>query len=772
MTKSNWSQRLRTGVLLSGAAAGVLALSGGAASAQTEANAEDEIIVTATRREAAVVDIPLAVTSFSGEQLEDLAVTSLQDLTKIDATFAAQNYGAAFNQFIIRGVQSDIGSTVGMYIDEVPLTGGSGTEGGGDGKPGIRLHDLERVEVLRGPQGTLFGSGSMSGTLRVITAQPNFDGFEGRISASGASVDSGNELYMLDGMVNVAMGDRVAFRAVGWVEEGGGFIDQHAGLTGATLYSDVNDVSVQGVRGMFSVRPTDSWTLTAAALHQEIDVDGSQNWHLAAGPYNSLAPTVEPYADEYELLSLTSVMDMGSGTLTIAISDATQSNYRPEDTTPTANSFGVPFLTSLSNFQDFENNTTEIRFASDFEGPFQLVAGYYRESSHTRVETNALVADDLTGRLACTSYAACHATPSLIPNVEFSTLDFRNIDQYALYAQGDYEFTGQVTGTVGLRYYNADITDSGITQQDVFAQDPICATFYVYRGFGPPFLCGYAFGDVTVPYSRGTTTSSESQLSYNWSLLWEPTDDVSLYARAASGFRVGGVNNSTLLASSAGVNIPASFDPDSLWSYELGAKSYLFDRNTFLDFAVYQIDWQDQQLNATDSSGAFDFTINAGRTQVRGAELQITAHPVDGLTIAGGLVYTNARLEEDLPAAAGVPGFSGDEVPRVSEWAESLRVEYEFDIASALQGYVQGAASYRGQSNTTFNNLDPNFVVLDPYTLVDLSGGVRQANWDLRVFINNVTNEEAQYAIDVSPDGQRVYSPRPRTIGVRLSSEF
>ncbi len=774
MTKSKWSKQLRLSVLTGSAAAGMLALSGGVgvAQAQTGAGADDEIVVTATRREQALVDIPLAVSSFSGEQLENLAVTSLQDITKIDSTFAAQNYGAAFNQFIIRGVQSDIGSTVGMYIDEVPLTGGSGTEGGGDGKPGIRLHDLARVEVLRGPQGTLFGSGSMSGTLRVITAQPNFEGFEGRINVSGATIDSGNELYMADGMINAALGDRLAFRAVGWVEEGGGFIDQHAGLAGTTRYDDVNDASVQGVRAMLAFRPTESWTLTAAALHQEITVDGSQNWHLAAGPYNSLSPTVEPYADEYDLLSLTSVTDFGSGTLTIAISDTTQSNYRPEDTTPTANSFGVPFLTSLSNFQDFENSTAEIRYASDFDGPFQLVAGYYKENSETRVETNALVADDVTGRLACTSYAACHATPGLIPNVEFSTVDFRNIDQYALYAQGDYEFTEQVTGTIGVRYYSADITDSGITQQDVFAQDPICSTFYVYRGFGPPNLCGYAFGDVTVPYSRGTTTGSESQVSYNWSLLWEPSDDLSLYARAASGFRVGGVNNSTLLAGSAGVTIPASYDPDSLWSYELGAKSYLFNRNTFIDVSIYRIDWADQQLNATDASGAFDFTINAGKTNVNGAELQITTHPVEGLTLSGGLVYTDSSLSEDLPVSAGVPGLKGDRVPRVSEWAASQRVEYEFDLSGSLEGYLQETASYRGSSNTTFNSADPNFVELDSYVVVDIAGGLRQGNWDVRLFVNNVTNEEAQYAIDVSPDGQRVYSPRPRTIGVRLSSEF
>ena len=766
MSKSKWTERLQKGVLLG--TAGMLALSG-VAFAQTQS--EDEIVVTATRREQSVTDIPLSVSAFSGQQLEAANVVSLDDLTKLDSTFSVQNFGAAFNQFIIRGVQSDIGATIGMYIDEVPLTGGSGTEGGGDGKPGLRLHDIERVEILRGPQGTLFGSGSMSGTLRVITRQPEFENFSTSASVSGATVEDGNALWGGDVAVNVPIADWLAVRLVAWAEEGGGYIDQRIGAAPGTLVENVNDQQVRGTRLLAAVRPAPQMRVTAAAVHQEIDVDGSQNWLLGAGSYINLSPTLENYSDQYDLYSLTTTYDLAIGTITGAVSLTRQRNFRPQDTTPTAAGFGVPFLTSLSIYGAFDAVTAELRFASDFEGPLQIVVGGYSERSERETETNAVTAPDATGIPDCLNWAACHAAGTPL-NTEFSTIDFRDVDESAIYGQADLELSERLTATAGLRYYSASITDSGITQQDVFATDPICSTFYVYRGFGPPNLCGYAFGDITVPYSRGTSTSDETELSYNFSLLWEPTDAVSFFARAGSGFRIGGVNNSTLLASSAGVTIPASYSPDSLWSYEVGAKGYFWDRRGFFDVALYRIDWQDQQLNATDSSGAFDFTINAGKTEINGAELQGSLALTDHFSVSGGIVYTDASLGEDLPPEAGAPGLSGDQIPRVAEWAGSLRAEFIAPVMGSGEFYVNGGLNYRGESFTAFNPSDPLYLRQKPYTVFDLAGGVRMNEWDVGLFVQNVGNDDAQYALDPSPDGLRVYSPRPRTIGLRLSSSF
>jgi outer membrane receptor protein involved in Fe transport len=275
-----------------------------------------------------------------------------------------------------------------------------------------------------------------------------------------------------------------------------------------------------------------------------------------------------------------------------------------------------------------------------------------------------------------------------------------------------------------------------------------------------------------VPYDRGTTESTEDQMSYNLSLLYQPSEDTSVYARAASGFRIGGVNNSSLLAASGGVTIPRTFGPDSLWSYELGAKTYFWNRRGFVDVAVYRIDWSDQQLNSTDSSGAFDFQINAGKTEINGVELQGSLLLVEGLTVGGGVVYTDATLAEDLPAGTSSIGFEGDQLSRVSEWAASLQAEYEWPMGGDYSGFAQLNGSYRGESATAFNPSDPNYLELDPYTVWDAAVGIRRNEWDARVFVRNLTDEAAQYAINVGLDGLRVYSPRPISVGVRVSGHF
>ncbi len=753
-----------------GAGLGLTALAGTDAVAQPAPTAEEnEVIVTATRRAASMVDVPLAVSAYSGDDLVEEGITSLQDITKLDATFASQSFGAVFSQHIIRGVSSDVGATVGIYLNDTPIIGGAFTqELGGDGKPGLRLHDIQRVEILRGPQGTLFGSSSMSGTLRVIAATPDFDEFHGSVAGSVIGVSGGNPLHMADAMVNVPLSDRIALRAVGWWEDGGGFIDQ---VTPGFSREDVNDQQVAGGRVMLSVRPTDRLTITGMALQQDIDVEGSQDWHLGSGAYVNSAQTVEYYSDSYNLYSLEGVYDLSFGSILATVSRTEHELIRPADTTPTANGFGVPGVAAWIMEQELEATTGELRFSSSFEGPFQLVAGVYYEDSLTEGEGSVILGDASTGLTPCVMYQECHDN-GFVPNVVYSRTGNFDISQYAIYAQGDYRFTERLTGTLGVRYYEADLREYGLIQQDVFAQDPVCSTFYVYRGFGPPNLCGFAFGDVTVPYDRGQTSATESHTSYNLSLLWEATSDLSFFARAASGFRIGGINNTVLLASAAGVTVPDAFDPDSLWSYELGVKNYFWDRRGYLDLSVYRIDWSDQQVESADPSGAFEFRVNAGKTVIHGVELQGSVMPVSGLTIGGGIVYTDAQLAEDLPATTLAIGLDGDTLPGVAEWSASLRIGYEWPVSATIDAYTNLSASYRSSTATAFNSTDPNYFELDPYTLVDASIGLRTGTWDFRVFSQNLTDEAAQLAMNPGPDGLRIYSPRPITIGARVATSF
>ena len=750
----------RTLGLLTSASALALGLMGGHAAAQTDAESAEmlsELIVTAARRGAvSVADTPLAITAFSGEKLEEQGVSSLQDLSRLDPSLNVQSFGASQTKVVIRGIESNVGATSGVYLDESPLVGGLGGNILGDGKPGVRLHDVQHVEVLKGPQGTLFGSSSMSGTLRVITRKPNLFEFGGRVEASAAHINDGEAFYDGSATLNVPiLEDKLGLRVTGWAESGGGFVDQT--INGA-LYENNNNAHVKGGRAIGLWRATDDLTFTAMALHQEVDVDGTQAWLQADGPYNTSSPTIEFYRDNYNLYSLVGEYDLGFGQVIASVSYSSQRVTNPKDSTPTANGFGLPGSTLFVASMDYRDVVSELRFSSDFEGPFQLVTGAYYENSQSTYQTNAISATS-TGTALCYSFEECidkglHEPGRGNSVYEFGTRTKRGVGQYALFAQGDYQLTDALTATVGVRYFEAKIHDTVVNLQTVFPD--------------------YVFGVITAPSITGDSRGENSHTSYNYSVLWKATPDISVYARAASGFRLGGVNTATSLAEQAGVVFPGTYNPDSLWNYEAGVKSFWFDRRLFADLAVYRIDWKDQQLLA-QAAGAFGYTINAGETEVTGVELNGSFDPLPGLNITGSVNWVDAKLAEDLPAdvfAAGTIGYAGDPIPLTPEWTGSLQVSYEQPIAGGMDGYVQGGLSYRGDSYTTFNDQNTYYTKLPAYTLVNLKLGVRRDGWDIGLFGENLGDKAAYAGVVESPDGIRVFSPRPRTFGVRVSSTF
>ena len=747
----------RHGLLL--ASASVATLLGAQAHAQT-APADDivtEIVVSATRRgDVSVQNTPLAITAFSGATLEKQGVSSLQDLSKVDPSLNIQSYGASQTKVVIRGIQSNVGATSGVYLDETPLVGALGGNILGDGKPGLRLYDLDHVEVLKGPQGTLFGSSSMSGTLRVITNKPDLEEFGGRISVGAATIKTGNAYYDGNATLNVPIiKDKLAVLVTGWSESGGGFVDQ---TVNGVLLKNNNDAHVKGGRAIVLFTPTDRLRITATAAHQEVDVDGTQAWHTSTGPYTNPSPTIEFYRDNYNLYNVVGDYDLDFGTVTASSSYTNQRVVNPKDSTPTAQGFGLTGSTLFVPTANFKDWVSELRFSSKFDGPFQVVAGGYYENSQAVYQTNSVVATS-TGEALCYTYSECVTKGLHKPGrgnslYEFGTNTKRSVGQYAFYAQGDYKITDDLIATVGLRYFKADIHDIITNLQTVF----------------PDFI----FGRVTTPSITGDSRGSNDKPSYNVALLWKATPDISVYGRAASGFRIGGVNTATSLAQQAGVAFPGTYNPDSLWNYEIGAKTYWLDRKLFIDAALYHIDWSGQQLSA-QAPGAFAYTINAGKTEVNGVEVNSTYKPLPGLSITSSVNYVDAKLASDLPAdvlAAGTFGYDGDRVPLTPKWAMSLQGEYERDLTADIRGYGQAGINYRGGSTTSFNDSNTYNTKLPAYFTISAKLGVRKDAWDLSLFGDNLTNKAAYLGVVESLDGIRVFSPRPRTVGVRLSSTF
>lgn len=714
-----------------------------------------EIVISGTRRgDATVKDTALAITAFSGETLERNDVSSLSDLGNLDPSVNVQSYGAAQTKIVLRGIDSNVGATSALYLNESAILGGIGGNILGDGKPGLRLHDIDRVEVLKGPQGTLFGTSSMSGTLRVITRKPELDkwGVKGELGV--ATVKGGNYFGEASVTLNAPIvTDTLGIRVTGWLEAGGGFIDQTA--NGAN-FENVNDAYVRGIRGEAMWRIGPDFTLTATATHQAITVDGTQAFQAANGPYLNTSPTIELYRDSYSLFSVTGEYDLGFGSLIATGSYSEQNVLGAKDSTPTNISFGVNAPLSFVPRVWFKDYNAELRFSSAFDGPVQVVAGVYYENTDSLYQTNAIQAPNFTP--VCFDYDSCR--PYVAPGrgnsvYEFGTNTQRYIDQYAAYAQVDYEIVPALTATVGIRYFKADIRDVVTNLQTVF----------------PDFV----FGVVTTPSVTGDRKGTNEEPSYNFALLWKASDDISIYARAASGFRVGGVNTATSLAQQAGVIFPGTYDPDSLWSYEIGVKGYLANRAVFFDLAAFRVDWTNQQLSAS-SAGAFAYTINAGKTVSNGIEFNTTVNLANGFSLLGNVTYVDSTLAEDLPAsvvAAGTIGLKGDRVPLSPRLSASASVDYEAPVSEDLSGFAQARITYKGDSYSSFNRATAFDTYLPDYTLISAKLGVRSENgWEVSIYGENLGNEAPYMGVIPSLDGTRVFTARPRTFGLRLRTEM
>lgn len=731
-----------------------LAATGAATVVNAQELVVEEIVVTATKRETTMKDTPAAISAVSGDAIRESQSFSLESFTRLDPSIQVNNRGVGDNQIIVRGISSSGKPTVGLYYDEAVITG-LGLDGGSDNQPNIQLHDMERVEILKGPQGTLFGAGSMSGTVRFIANKPDLSEPEFSFAGSAASVKDGNELFQGEAMANVPLiQDKLGARVVVWGDDGGGYIDQSSS---AGFAEDVNDQTVWGGRLILASQVTDALKITLTGLYQESEADGSQYFEFGQPDYQNISPTLEPFEDETKLFSLVADYTTDFGTFTATTSYMDRELYFSRDSTPTARFFGVPFDLAYHQGQDISNGSSEVRFASSFDGPVQVVAGAFYAELESDVTNAALLVFDDSGVATCRFHEDCVANGFASTDIN-SAFNETNIDQLALFTEVEYQFAEKWTGTVGLRYYDADIFEGKIETQQLAA---------------PPQAVDRVLLAETV---------SEDELSYNFALAYTVTNDTTFYARIASGFRPGGVNDADS-AAAQGVFVPEKYDSDTLWNYEVGVKSYLFNRALYAELSVYRIDWSDQQIALQDPNAIFAYIGNAGKSFVNGVELQINAQPTDNLSLNLGATFTDSRLSEDMPVPpppadpddGPTPyGLDGDRIPYSPKWAFAGSAQYEIPFSSAVTGYASTSFNYRSVSYTAFNSSfgPTNYQELDDYFLMGVRLGVRYEGWDTSIFVDNVTDEVPDLGLRVTGDGFRVYTTRPLTAGIRVSTRF
>ena len=672
--------RLRT-LLATTAVSLVLAPGAWAASAAATAESSPtttatvgELVVTAEKRTETVQSAPLSITAYSGAELRAQGLTDLSDVGYETPGVSERNSGPGQTEYEMRGIASSggVSPTVGFYLDEAPLTA---PEEALLGKvvvdPG--LYDLNRVEVLRGPQGTLYGSSSMGGTIKLITNQPDPSGFAASAQAIGSGTQGGGFNYSGSFMVNVPLGEKAAVRVVGTDSRDDGWISRivlnpfpletNGGATrgdvlGAPVQSDFKDSNwthVEGVRAALLVEPTNNLTITPMVFVQRIEQGGPNFVDNPPGvqfeAHYQPTDVNEPYADTFELYSLPIKYDAGGVEFSATSSYWSRQTSLKQDLTEVAQDFltaiiPLPDILDIPNVpyadvgpaQALENDYThqfseEVRVTSTGAGPFQWLVGGFYEDYHS----TTFIGTTPTG-----PGVAPLLTPVLGANSLFDLTFVNTLRQYAGFGEVSYRI-GAFKLTGGLRYYSYTSHENLVEGGGLIS------------GPGPPiaFVLGAAASGVL----------PKINLSY------EPNHDLTLYVQAVKGFRPGGGNPPPPVTCPSN---PLQFTPDWLWSFEGGEKARLLGDRLTLNGAAYYESWPGIQQLVTEMCGA-TYTANAGTAHIYGGELEASARLMRGLTIDTAAGYVHADFVSVLPGT----GFSvGERVQDVPDWTDTTSISY------------------------------------------------------------------------------------------------
>ncbi|MBS0578095.1 MAG: TonB-dependent receptor [Proteobacteria bacterium] len=709
----------------------------------------EEVVVTAQRRSENLQDVPAAVTAISGESLGQMHLQGTADLAQRVPSLSFDTLNPGESTLAIRGLGASYGlaPTVSYYLNETPL---DVRTDGYTGAPDVDFFDVDRVEVLRGPQGTLYGASSMGGALRVLTAQPRFDSYAVSAEFGGSSMDGGGGAgYFAKSALNLPLSSTFAVRMVGTYEHIPGYIDRvtpgdyrEPQPNDPVAARAVNDVDLKGGRILATWKPSEALTISPSLIYSEVSAASNAQYYTnqpsftTAGYYDSPQKsrlTVGNLAVNYDfgfadLLSSTSVLSRDTDTW----SDFTLffANLAPL--------FGVPYPPNTPATDHLTSTNAgfvqELRLTSPTEQRLRWVAGAYfsRFRQHT---------DEITD--SADFAAAIGQTDS--PNLY--SFDQAVIDQQAaVFADLTYVIVPKVEFTVGDRYY--ELRDSlENTQSGVLAAP------------NQPLV-----------HAKASGHSPRVVLSYH------PVADSTVYASASKGYRPGGPNVG--LPTNIGCTLNNAYaplyQPDSVWNYELGAKADLWQRRLTVNVAVYQIDWKNVQQSVTDPGCGYLFVANVGTARSKGFEAEITYKPVDSLRLSLAGSYTDATFQSIAGPFQGASAVNaGDPVPDVPKQKWAVEAEYTRTVASYL-GFARVDWTHQAEVPTgfTYNDQRP------AYSELDAAIGFRREHWEASLYGHNLTNADGVISIQQGTDYsygnlfKTQISIPPRTIGVDVSLHF
>jgi len=750
------------------------------------------VIVTATKRNETIQDVPFSINAQTAEDIERSGAGNLEDVARSVAGLSIQNLGPGQSQVAVRGVsagqvvrdQPGVKEQVGVYLDESVISLSLFT-------PDIDLYDLNRIETLRGPQGTLFGSGSVGGTVRYITNQPVIGTQEGSLEANLNTISDGGVGGHVKGMVNLPLGDTAALRAVGYHTEYGGWIDAIGPASG----EDVNSGNRTGGRLALTFEPTGSLSITPRIIYQEIGADGFNraeafNWlsGSATMPDNTQFLLLdEEFSDETMIADLTANLELGPVTLTSVTSYIDRDILVSRDASALTQSVSFdlgydPAAFALpSNLRDttaYESITQEVRLSSNSDGPFQWLAGVFY-SDNDRVYAQRL---PTPGYDAFTDAALGAGTSAAVANGFGADSPFNSdlaytLTQWAVFGEASYDLTDRMTVTAGGRFYDFE-EDRTISSGGLFAN-----------------------GDSNVM----DTTSSDG-FSPRVLVSYDATDAITLNAQASQGFRLGGVNDP--------LNVPLctpedeaifggfqSYGDEKLWNYEAGMKA--LTGNVTFNAAAFYTDIEDLQVTLDAGSCSSRIVFNVEKAHTAGLEAELGWSPADGLDLSFAASLLEAKFDSTVVDGLGnvIGGIEdGNRLPSVPELQLSAAGTYRWapgwiDADAFVSGSVQhigdrytqpsdqlstqGLPATTGLALGALTGLEsPRDMVdlnLDAYTTLNLSTGFEFDTWSVTAYVNNVTDEEAQLSFDRERGGRArlgFHVNQPRTFGVTFRTAF
>jgi iron complex outermembrane receptor protein len=847
------------------------------AGAQSPAGPQlEEITVTATRRTQALSDVPISVSAIGDEELQQRGARQFDDIIRLTPglNLTRQSFTGA-SQIAIRGISSNAGSgTTGIYIDDTPIQVRNMGFGAGNSFPG--LFDIERIEVLRGPQGTLFGAGSEGGTVRFITTEPGLDSPSSTARAEMGATENGEESYELGMAYGGPVSDRVALRGSAYFRRDGGYIDAVGGtyeivdptgqsygdsvnFTRTTTYEeDINWAETKAARLALKFAATENVTITPSVFYQNVENnDGSPSYDLSLSdigdadyarphyvqgapgtlftfantPHTTVlndmtAPENARGEDEFTLATIAIDWNLGWAELVSNTSYFDRDQFQWADYTKGYAQFYAPefFLEAdgvtstgtylpegmkgMSQYNNAQQNfVQEIRLQSTGEGRLSWVAGIFysdlEQEASQPINHNWMInatwmgfyptdfgfdywtEDDGQpfgpGSTALQNFFGDNPLDNAVMFYgEWATQE----EQLAGFAQFDYDITDTVTLTAGIR---ASENKLDFNAAYLGPENNANAPF----GFpcADPDDCTFGSGAMAPSYPTSSTTGSETAYTPKFGISWEPSDAHMIYASAAKGFRPAGASlrvpaicdfdliQNGYVDEDGNPFQPETFDSDSVWSYELGAKSRLLDGRLYLDGSVYRIEWSDIQANVSLPNCAYNFVDNLGNATSEGFDIAFSFLVTERLTLSGAYGYNDPSFDEDATSPGGAVIFAGGSaVPNAgAPETFSFTGEYTMPIG-ASQGYVRLDYAWSAEWRRVADQVptdpfyDPRLKPTEAYGTLNLRVGMQFGNWDVSLFGQNLTNETPRLELSASsyydPQDWSDVALRPRMLGL------